>query len=32
MALAIAMFGNVRTRTNRLFRVEEFNTIIAALP
>jgi uncharacterized protein with GYD domain len=32
MVLAIAVFGYVRTRTNRLFSGEEFKTMIAALP
>ncbi len=32
MVLAIAVFGYVRTRTNRLFNEEEFKTIISSLP
>ena len=32
MALAIATFGNVRTRTHRLFSEDEFRQIIASLP
>lgn len=32
MVLAIAMLGNVRTRTLRLFSEDEFKAIIASLP
>ncbi len=32
MVLAIATLGNVRTRTLRLFREDEFKEIVAALP
>ncbi|HSQ04932.1 MAG TPA: GYD domain-containing protein [Burkholderiales bacterium] len=32
MVLAVAMLGNVRTRTVRLFSEDEFKSIIASLP
>ena len=32
MALAIAMGGNVQTRTHRLFKEDEFKAIISSLP
>lgn len=32
MVLAIAMLGNVRTRTLRLFSEDEFKAIVASLP
>jgi len=32
MVLAIAMFGNVRTQTHRLFSEDEFSKIISSLP
>ncbi len=32
MVLAIAVPGNVRTRTNRLFSEEEYKSIISSLP
>lgn len=32
MVLAIAMLGNVRTQTHRLFSEDEFSRIISSLP